>query len=174
MSEQELSISFSKNYKEIINYAHSVIFDLKKKIEVDVVMSELYLHIHRFKDEINEDKTLLAYSKKWIKSNLYWSTSPINKKNKLNNIEGDVYVDTSTSNQDISYEQIQTLQKDFFETLTRYDKGLYTMYFTNKIDDIHKIKSHLNIGRTSGYETLNECRALENKLKNYIIKNIYI
>lgn len=175
MSELELSTNFTNIYKELESYTYFVKYKFNQKLETNIVLSELYLHLFKYKDEIKDVDTLASFSKKYIKSNLLWTNTTVKKETvniKRNNVILDNDSKTTSSYFELSNEYIETKMNEFYNTLNRYDKGLYNIYYNLLYQNSRQIAEHLNISRTSGYNTLLECKSLENRLKDYLLKYI--
>lgn len=176
MNQNELSISFTNNYIELEKYATKLVKQKQKQLDPSIILSELYLHLDKYKEEIIDDTTLIAYSKKFIKSNISWYNSTIYKESKRewNSEEISFSNETYCNNLVIDEDTIKDKFNAFYKTLNAYDKGLFHIYFINNKFDIKQIEDHLQISRSSAYRTLLECKELEAKFKQYIIKTNFL
>ncbi len=174
MTQTELSTCFTTYYKTLLHYTKSQLQQANKKLDEHIVLSECYIHLHKYKDDINDENTVLVYSKKFIRTNIGWYNSVINnetKKNKLyDSIEASSTLEASTTMYDSEW--IETQFNQFYLTLNNYDKGLYRIYFERHKTTTPLIAEHLNISRSSAYNTLCECKNLEHQFKNYIKKQL--
>jgi hypothetical protein len=193
MNSNELSKTFNKLYNELNNYITDQLKSYnrtrKNTPKFDSItlrnnfLAECYIHLDKCKDDLLTENTIIAYSKKFIRSNMYWSNSKLWKLDKshknetVTNINDDQYgINTDNNyindNTDLDFKMINDKINEFKNNLSLYNKGLYEIYFTNYINDSVKIATHLNISKSSGYNILKECKNLEKKLKKYLLQYI--
>lgn len=171
MSREDLGKYFTNHYTNLVNYTKSQLKQANKKMDPSIVLSECYIHLDKYKDEIQDENTVLVYSKKFIRTNIGWYNSIINNETKKCNIQDNIQTTTIVIESYISHYDSEWITKqfnDFYKTLSNYDKGLYRIYFEQQKVTTPLIAEHLNISRSSAYNTLVECKQLEHKFKNYI------
>jgi hypothetical protein len=176
MTSKTLSKEFTVHYPLLEAYTKSQLKQANKKIEHSIILSECYIHLEKYKDQLDVSNDIIIYSKKFIRTNIGWYNSIIYKesKDKFNALDITELHYTKASNDSyvISEENITEKLNEFYNTLTRYDKGLFNIYYINKMQTAKQIEKHLNISNRSAYDTLNECYELERMFVNYIKKYI--
>lgn len=169
ITSEILSSEFTTYYKTLETYTKGQLKSAKKNIDHTIILSECYLHLEKHKESIETINDILIFSKKFIRSNINWYNSIIYKeiiKEKFSEEVSEYY----TNDYIINKIDIENKFKEFNDTLNRYDKGLYHIYFTLNKQNIADIQNHLNISKTSAYRTLLECKNLENQFKNFLLK----
>lgn len=169
MTVEELNILFTKNYKE---YKIIAIKHTKALYETDVVMSNLYMHLVKYVDEIIDEKTLLAYTiiycqrlKIWRK-NKPLSLTELNIKDVDYVADVDVLIDNdwSTLFDDNINEFISLCD------LKPYQKKLLVDYYTHNLVDYKSVMKFYNQRSTYGYKIFNETKTIISQFEEYIKK----
>jgi DNA-directed RNA polymerase specialized sigma subunit len=114
---------------------------------------------------------MIAYAKNWIKCNLKWTNSPLNRQIRLNNLPSDSPIIPGTSEQGQNAEEILAQIQEFSTTLNQYDRRLFHIYYEMDLRKGKEIASHLDISISSAYPIIKECKQLELKLRNHIKTN---
>ena len=154
----------TNNYNNLIKFANKCIQKEKRNYDSIYVISEMYISILNYKKKI---LCLDAFAKTWIKLNIKWFNSKINREN--NNVEFELIDNiTSKENYSISQIQIEEIMNNFYISLQTYEKALYNLFYNKNINSAKLIQEHLNISRSSAYQTYNECKELEKKFIYYI------
>jgi hypothetical protein len=172
MSSQDLSREFSKSFQDIETYTKKLINYLGKPIDSAWILSECYIYLHSNLDSLETPRVMISYAKNWIKSNLKWTNSPLNRQIRLNNLPNDSPNIQGSSgvhifDSEIILEQIQ----DFRDNLSTYDRRLFNIYYEMDLRKGKDIASHLDISISSAYPIIKECKQLEIKLRNHIKSN---
>lgn len=171
MSSQDLSREFSKSFQDIETYTKKLINYLGKPIDSAWIVSECYLYLHNNLDSLDTPRTMISYAKNWIKNNLKWTNSPLNRQIRVNNLsESQIIPGTSgvhIFDSEIILEQIQ----DFRDNLSTYDRRLFNIYYDMDLKKGKDIAQHLDISISSAYPIIKECKQLEIKLRNHIKSN---
>jgi DNA-directed RNA polymerase specialized sigma subunit len=172
MSASDLSREFTKNFQDIETYTKKLINYLGKPIDSSWIMSECYLYLHSNINQLDTPRTMISYAKNWIKNNLKWTNSPLNRQIRVNNLSTDSPTIPGTSGVFLfdSDEIIDQLQ-DFRENLSTYDKRLFNIYYDLDLRKGKEIAEHLDISISSAYPIIKECKKLEHKLRNHIKLN---
>ena len=175
MSEKDLSREFSKSFQDIETYTKKLINYLGKPIDSAWIMSECYIYLHNNLDGLDTPRTMIAYAKNWIKNNLKWTNSPLNRQIRLNSLPNDSPNIPGSSgvhifDSEIILEQLQ----DFRDNLSTYDKRLFNIYYDMDLRKGKEIAEHLDISISSAYPIIRECKQLEQKLRTHIkLNNLY-
>ena len=172
MSASDLSREFSKNFQDIETYTKKLINYLGKPIDSAWILSECYLYLHSNLDGLDTPRTMISYAKNWIKNNLKWTNSPLNRQIRLNNLPNDSPDIPGTSgvhifDSEIILEQLQ----EFRDNLSTYDKRLFNIYYDMDLRKGKEIAEHLDISISSAYPIIKECKQLEHKLRTHIKLN---
>lgn len=86
MSKQEIDNYFTSIIPMLTKTAKGIIYKQNKGyLEADLVVNESYIHLMKNKDLINEYKDIEKIATQFIKMNIIWENSQINKLEKLNN-----------------------------------------------------------------------------------------
>jgi hypothetical protein len=172
MSEKDLSREFTKNFKDIETYTKKLINYLGKPIDSSWILSECYLYLHSNINQLDTPRTMISYAKNWIKNNLKWANSPLNRQIRVNNLSTDSPTIPGSSGVFLfdSDEIIDQLQ-DFRDNLSTYDKRLFNIYYDLDLRKGKEIAEHLDISISSAYPIIKECKNLEHKLRNHIKLN---
>ena len=142
---------------------------LNNPIDVSWVLSECYLYLDTNKEAINDRSKLISYSKNWIKSNLKWKNSPLNRTIRLNNNAEDTPPIESTNNiYNFDLDRIEDEIESFRNALTPYEKRLFSMYYDMDLKKGKELSNHLDIPLSSAYPIIKECKVIETKLRNHI------
>ena len=169
----DLSREFSKSFQDIETYAKKLINYLGKPIDSAWIMSECYIYLHNNLALLDTSRKMISYAKNWIKCNLKWTNSPLNRQIRLNNIPSDSPDIPGTSgvylfDSETILDQIQ----DFSSGLNQYDRRLFHIYYEMDLRKGKDIADHLAISISSAYPIIKECKQLELKLRNHIKLNL--
>jgi predicted DNA-binding protein YlxM (UPF0122 family) len=172
MSASDLSREFSKSFQDIETYTKKLINYLGKPIDSAWILSECYIYLHNNIDSLDSPRTMISYAKNWIKNNLKWTNSPLNRQIRLNNLPNDSPDIPGTSgvhifDSEIILEQLQ----EFRDNLSTYDKRLFNIYYDMDLRKGKEIAEHLDISISSAYPIIKECKQLEHKLRTHIKLN---
>ena len=168
----DLSREFSKSFQDIETYTKKLINYLGKPIDSAWIMSECYIYLHNNLALLDTSRKMISYAKNWIKCNLKWTNSPLNRQIRLNNIPSDSPDIPGTSgvylfDSETILDQIQ----DFSSGLNQYDRRLFHIYYEMDLRKGKDIANHLAISISSAYPIIKECKQLELKLRNHIKLN---
>lgn len=167
----DLSREFSKSFQDIETYTKKLINYLGKPIDSAWIMSECYIYLHNNLALLDTSRKMIAYAKNWIKCNLKWTNSPLNRQIRLNNLPSDSPIIPGTSEQTQNAEVILAQIQDFSSGLNQYDRRLFHIYYEMDLRKGKEIASHLDISISSAYPIIKECKQLELKLRNHIKTN---
>jgi len=167
----DLSREFSKSFQDIETYTKKLINYLGKPIDSAWIMSECYIYLHNNLALLDTSRKMIAYAKNWIKCNLKWTNSPLNRQIRLNNLPSDSPIIPGTSEQGQNAEEILAQIQEFSTTLNQYDRRLFHIYYEMDLRKGKEIASHLDISISSAYPIIKECKQLELKLRNHIKTN---
>ena len=169
MTNRELSTLFTDNYEDLRVYAIRAIKYLKINIEVEEVLSETYLHIQLYVDEIDTENKLVSYSKNFIKCNLNWWNSPVRRQSRGRQ-HGELHDGLpSRDTQELpSEEQINEWTRQFITKLSTLDKRLFNIYTILDKRRGHEVANHLCISISGAYTYINAAKLLEDQYREYI------
>lgn len=179
MTVPELIKNFNDNYKEIELYCKKANILKNNKIQNEIILSELYLHLYKYRNDIDNVSVLLAYSKKFIKSNINWSKTSINKENMIyatktdvsNNNGADDFINHLTET-DNSYHLIEIIKEEYVNTLDIYSKRLFHIYHNLNITTAKQLQVYLNIKHTASYVIKKETKIINDNYEIYVKNNI--
>jgi len=172
MSNSDLSREFSKSFQDIETYTKKLINYLGKPIDTAWILSECYLYLHNNIDSLDSPRTMISYAKNWIKNNLKWTNSPLNRQIRLNNLPSDSPNISGSSGVHIfDSENILEQIQEFRDGLSTYDRRLFHIYYDMDLKKGRDIAHHLDISISSAYPIIKECKRIEQKLSNHIKMN---
>lgn len=173
MTQSKLNKYFTEIYEDLISYTSKAINYFNKKYEANDLVSESYIYVLNIIDDIEDKPTLISYCKNFIKMQIKYTNSPYNLKNKNNNCDLDIIINTHVIEQDrLDESLIEEIQEAFILNLSSYEKRLYNIYFILDLKKGREIAEHLNISMSGSYNVINECKALKNKFNEFIKKYI--
>lgn len=161
---------YNKNYKHLYDYAIKYMNIKGRKYDVCVLLSESYIFISEYnftKMNITEND-IMGLTKVYIKNQIRWETTPVNLKNCIKDYEDVDVVDLTNDSVIYDSEYINNLVNCFIETLNRYDRGIFNIYYTKNMTKWKDISSYLNISRASSFTILKEAKLIESNLRDYI------
>jgi len=177
MKKKLIDKVITKNYSYLVSYTNAHIKKYNHtRYEAEEIISLCYSYLLDFEFIELDEENIIKMTQYWIKKQLCWNTSPINYKKKKGvninyNVDLSIYeVASYDSFLDISL--IEELSDNYFEGKTSYTKQLWNMYYNKGIDTAVKMAEYLDMSRTTGYNTIRECKVIEQDFKNYVIKEI--
>ena len=185
MSEIDLQKLFSSNYniyKEIATKHTVGIYD------IDIVMSNLYIHLYKFIDGLNIDNIesyVVKFSyglKKWRSNRHYFITERSNKKidfltNENVIVSGDFeddveydILDNIADDDDYNYiELFELYLEEYKSTLSKEDMLLIKDFYDHNIDDYKKVKIFYGFkSKRYCFIVLKRIREVESGFRDYI------
>lgn len=177
MTKQEIDKYFTDNYNTILKTTKSQLFKNKKlHIQTEVLINNLYLHIHKKMKEITDTSKLESYIYQYIKMESYWKNGTSSLQEKISDYEmliTPVVLDDSIEDAENLLEseyQIQNYRyilECFYQSLDFEGKRIYEMYFIKGLNNSRLISEHLNVSRTQGYIIVKKFRdQMEEYIKN--------
>jgi hypothetical protein len=176
INKQQLDSYFTSAYTEIEKFGlHSIKLN-KRNIDVPTVMNECYLYLLDKINDLYTSRDVVAFSKTWIKNNLLWYNSPLLRQElpRYGQLE---IIDDLTYDVDgigATVEKINEITEKFYSLLSSYDKGLFQIYFKLDLRKGKDIAEYLNVSLSGAYLVKNECKELETKYRNYLLKNLIL
>jgi hypothetical protein len=151
------------------------------RFDIEIVISECYLHLDKHKEEITNDSVLISYAKNFIKRQMFWSNGVFMKEDKLNRRSTDQDVSSytdplvSTPSQLVAecspFEiDLDSKYEEFYNTLSTYDKRLFDIYHYKNHQLTREIAEHLNISMTSAHQILTQCKDLNERFKAFLLR----
>lgn len=183
MNKNKIDEFFLKEEKWLREIIKAQIFLKKSKIEVGDLLSGLYMHIYKCKNEIKDEKTLKKYCSRFIMMECEWYNSKHNKQarcisdvhedyiiNGIEDIEDDL--DDKIENERW-YNECKWYLESYRQTITeKYKKIFFDVYFDfanqGKKSSVRKIAAHFNISNTSAHNMICD---MKNDIKMYHSKN---
>lgn len=163
MSKIEIDKYFQKNYKDIEKFAKSSL--LKKNLfneESDYFVSEIYMHVLKYADEISDEEILKNYISTFIYKNCMWTSSlvremgKVTKKNNLKTVEF-IYEKCDLSEEykvehlfeEFDLNDYQSIIELYYEQLNSLEKKVvWEIYFVHKKNSNAKFAKHIGRSRT--------------------------
>lgn len=170
-SERDLSREFSKSFQDIETYTKKLINYLGKPIDSAWIMSECYIYLYNNLALLDTPRKMISYAKNWIKCNLKWTNSPLNRQIRLNNLSESPNIPGTSGVHIFDSETILDQISTFTESLNTYDRRLFHIYYDLDLRKGKEIADHLDISISSAYPIIKECKQLELKLRNHIKLN---
>lgn len=154
-----------------------------RTFDISDMLSDVYIHINKNVDKINNESELEAITFNYIKENSYWTLSKINKDYKTNK----EYLTQSRSDVDIDIIESYSLEDkillemrinylyEFRNTLTDVEKRIYFTRWIEILQDGEKpstrrMKDEFKIKH---YQSAELSKDLLDELNNFLIKNNY-
>jgi len=173
MTKQQINSHFVSIYSELETYTKKAIKSLRSPIDPYAALSECFIYVDMNCDKIDSTQTLTAYSKTFIKNNIKWRTSPLNRKETQRPGHVEFIEDFGRSHTDARTQIIYDESiKAFNKFLNTYEKRLFDLYIIRNIRTGKAIANQLDVSITCGYSLLHECKEIEERFKNYIINSI--
>lgn len=183
MTTDELNNYFTTNYKQIRTICNNHTYKLKQ-YNLDVVISNLYIHLDTHKEKF-DNTNIEAFIVKYTSMLKYWTrgrsmmlteTKEIEKEHlrlDIFSINEDAPIGDILDNDDnIDIEDtLHTLLKTFFETryFSLVEKNLLTDYYTNCLKTIEDIMKFYNQRITYARKIKKELIQLENEFKEFVL-----
>lgn len=83
MTKEKIDFEFTKNYDSLVLTASNIIRKSKKNIENLVLISETYLYLIKKQELIKEPLDVMKFAVKFMFSEVNWSNSQLNKKERV-------------------------------------------------------------------------------------------
>ena len=168
LNNQEISKAFSDNYKALLEYTEKAIRSLNRNVDSSTMLSESYLHLHKFRNEIFSESEVVSYCKNFIKMNLRWTNSPV-----LRN-ERTIFIEARRLDQD-NYNadpRAEEWIEEWENTLQILDRRLWTLWYHKNLRKGREFSEHLNISISGSYTYIRRCKELEQELRAWILEKI--
>jgi hypothetical protein len=165
-----IDLFYKKKYKTLYEYAIKYMNVKGRKYDASVLVSESYLFVSEYnftKMNITEGD-IEGLAKVFIKNQIRWETTPVNLKNCIKDNEDIEVVDLTNDYIIYDSEFITNIVNEFIETLNRYDRGIFNIYYTKNMTKWKDISSYLNISRASSFTILREAKLIESNLRDYV------
>lgn len=170
MNQTFLSDKFSKVYPEILEYTIKAIKKSGCKIEKEALLSECYIHLDRWKDQIKNENDIIAYSKTFIKNQINWQNTPVFLREVIK--ETGEYKDNQTSDSYIDTGKILGFIDEFERSLPLYERRIFHMYWKSNLTKAKEISNHVGCSISTSYNIIHECRRLTIRLRGFIEKKL--
>jgi hypothetical protein len=170
MTQTQLNKEFTKLHTQLEIYTGKALYALKSSLDVSSVIAECYIHLDKNRDLLETPNQVESFSKNWIKMNIKWPTSPINRRNQLFH-KNDIVLENQFVHSNIITD-IEAWITEWENSLSMYDKRLWSIYYIQEKTTGRLIADHLNISISSGFNTLRECKRLEQTFKNYMLEKL--
>lgn len=170
MTTEQLDQEFVAIYPQLQSYATKALQHFRSPIDSSALLAECYLHLRRYENELTTPEQVISYAKNWIKQNVRWKKSPINKAYSLHEIR-----ELSETLQDDTFSIEDWLKErthEFKSSLNSYDQRLWSIYFEKHKVSGKLIAEHLDMSISTGYTVLRECKRLSDRYREFLLKYI--
>lgn len=172
MTNSELAREFSNLYDRLFTYSSRAIGALRLKIEPEEVLSEAYLHVNGYVDEILTTGQLESYAKNFIKCNLNWWNSPLRRQTRGRN-HSELHNGHTAFSEDLpDAETIAEWTAEYIKSLTNQQRRLFHIYTTIGKRKGLEVAAHLDISISGAYTYIREAKVLEAGYREHIKKKI--
>jgi hypothetical protein len=179
ITKQQLDTYFNENYQNILNLTGSLVKTYKRKYNPSILLSHGYEYLLSKKKDIPQDE-IQQWLITFIKNNIRWENSSINKKEKIEDnyiineyydqIDDDEELNIKVKQELIYNEQKAILDQYRYNYLT--DKQMqivFDVYFNKQQSSCRKMGRHFNIHYVSAHKLI---KTLKEDINHYI-NNIY-
>ena len=170
MTTIQLDREFLILYPNFETYASKAIRSLHSQADLSAVLAECYLHLRKCEPQIKSISDLEAFGKNWIKQNLKWHSSPLNKQYRSLKFE-----EISENLPDTNFHLeifLEEKTREFHSSLTAYEQRLWSIYFEKHKISGRLISEHLDMSLSTGYTVLRECKDLSNRYREFLLRYI--
>ena len=172
MTNSELAREFSNSYEGLFTYSVRAIGALRINIEPEEVLSEAYLHISGYADEIVSNGQMQSYAKHFIKCNLNWWNSPLRRQTRGRN-HAECHSGHAVSGGELpDAETIDQWTDEYIKSLTNQQRRLFHIYTTLGKQKGLDVAAHLDISISGAYTYIREAKVLEAGYREHIKKKI--
>lgn len=173
LTKTELDNLFTSNYAELESYVKKTIGTTRRKVDCFAVINECYLYLHSKLTSLYCKEDVMAYAKTWIRNSLSWNNSILLRQELPRGHHVEVIDHITQSNYDgAEYSKCDPfdIPKMFYTTLSSYDKRLFHIYFDLELQKGKQIAEYLDISISSAYLVIKECKAIEQRYVEFIIR----
>lgn len=185
MNKEELDAIFTKNYKYYRTSTNN--HNYKLKYDLDVVMSNQYINLHKNIDKLHTENDVTAFIARFAYSLKIYTQNRhpfLTEESKLHNftdrdiiIDSDNYDEDNSSFQLISDKDMDTyniyvqLKEKYKNTLSLEDSLLFTDYL-NGVDNKKKVMEYYSLGITYSGRVLRQMKILYTEFEEYMLSEI--
>jgi hypothetical protein len=173
MTKSELNDCFTANYKYLKNISYKV-----RQYKSDILLSNLYIHLDKFKSNINNEDDLKKFSNQFINKLKIWNNvSPdLSEQIRPYNRDKEKFVDDypeveSNYNYSDIDEDLELFKENFIQVISKEEQILFNNYFEHKLETIYDIMKFYNQKITYGYKIFNQQKTILENFKKYIKNN---
>lgn len=172
MTNSELAQEFSSAYDGLFAYSARAIGALRINIEPEEVLSEAYIHVSGYADEIVSNGQLQSYAKNYIKCNLNWWNSPLRRQTRGRN-HTELHSGHAVSGDDLpDADTIAEWTAEYIKSLTSQQRQLFNIYTTLGKRKGLEVALHLDISISGAYTYIREAKVLEDGYRLHIKSKI--
>lgn len=173
MTQTEINEKFTSIIPMLEGIVKGIAYKAGKKLDTHAVINEAYLYIYDNSQLCTTPDLLQRIAINWIKQNIYWTTSKLNKSESVNNLNETFYQDDIEDDSDLEDKiELERWYADRKATLE-----LYRLYETDRVKQIifdlyyHKgitkgvdLAKHLGINKDYACKYIRE---LKTDIKNF-------
>lgn len=172
LNHQTLNSHFTKNYYDLLEYTEKAIVALKRNVDSATMLSEAYLHIYKCSSELKSEADVVSYSKNFIKMSLRWSNSPVIRNERA--IFIDCHKRTPEQDNLEPHPDIEEWIKNWEGTLKNEEARLWNIWYHKNLRKGREISEYLDISISGSYSLIKECKLLEARLRDHILRQLAI
>lgn len=181
MSKSDIDKYISKNYSDLIKYAKSMIYMKNLQEEPEFIVTEVYLHLIKNKEQLTEDN-IKDYASTFIYKNANWVNSQVRELgSKLKNPPAVEFIEDlydiidygfdDAVDDEISLSDHETVIELYRQSLTSpYKIRVAKAFFDDKNYTVRKFANHFGFSTTPAMKIIQELKADINEFKNNLQK----
>jgi DNA-directed RNA polymerase specialized sigma24 family protein len=175
ITEQEFKKAFAENYANIEEYTKKALNWSRSRLDYQALINDAYIYTWDNIAHLEAGSQVVSWMKTYIKNNIKWPNSEVQRRDRLSSRQNDIQTPTtSSSNMEMTTEQIEQLQIRFVASLTPYNRRLFHIWFVLGLRKGREIAQHLNMSISTGYIVIRNCKQLSEDYKNWLKQNIMI
>ena len=184
MNQKEINNYYRENNKLLTKVIKGILYKKNKKINIDIIINESYIHVYNNIDSINNEDELQRMILNFINKSIIWTNSKINKQERLrsqtfhksvNDFEFNEFDTNSFDQQDIElinkiniekwYDDKQCLLQMYRQQETdKVKQIIFDCFFNKKITKGVDLASHLKVNKDYACKYI---RTLKNDIKEF-------
>jgi hypothetical protein len=175
MNQQEINNYYRENNKLLTKVIKGILYKKNKKINIDIIINESYIHVYNNIDSINNEDELQRMILNFINKSIIWTNSKINKQERLNDFEFNEFEGDNFDQQDIElinkiniekwYDDKQCLLQMYRQQETdKVKQIIFDCFFIKKITKGVDLASHLKVNKDYACKYI---RTLKNDIKEF-------
>jgi hypothetical protein len=172
LNHNAINTHFTNNYSDLLEYTEKAIVALKRNVDSATMLSEAYLHIYKCSADLKSEADVVSYSKNFVKMSLRWSNSPVIRNERA--ILIDCHKRFPEQDHLEPHPDIEEWIKNWEGTLKNEEARLWNIWYHKNLRKGREISEYLDISISGSYTLIKECRLLEERLRDYLLRQLAI